>query len=103
MALYVAKISGGGVRQVTPTGTLFSSPGVQAHPSCGGAISDPGSQGCFQPSWSPDGKKIVFSRGTSSDNDSNIYAVNADGTHLTQVTHGGRDQAPDWGTHPLVR
>jgi hypothetical protein len=27
--------------------------------------------------------------------------VNADGTHLTQITHGGTDQSPDWGTHPL--
>jgi TolB protein len=76
---------------------------VQAQPACGGAISDPSSQGCFQPSWSPDGKKIVFSRGTSGDDDSNIYAVNVDGTNLTQVTHGGRDQAADWGTHPLAR
>jgi TolB protein len=76
---------------------------VQAQPACGGAISDPSSQGCFQPRWSPDGKKIIFSRGTSGDNDSNIYTVNADGTHLTQVTHGGRDQAPDWGRHPLAR
>jgi TolB protein len=75
---------------------------VQAQPACGGLSSDPGSQGCFQPRWSPDGRKIVFARGTSADNDSNIYTVNADGTGLTQVTHGGADSAPDWGTHPLA-
>jgi Tol biopolymer transport system component len=140
VALYVAKVNGGGVRPLTPAGTLFSSPGdwspqrneivfsqhvtpdarssiwivhangtglheipVQAQPACGGAIADPSSQGCFQPRWSPNGKEIVFARGTSGDNDSNIYTVNADGTNLTQVTHGGRDQAPDWGTHPLAR
>jgi TolB protein len=74
---------------------------VQAQPACGGAYSDPGSQGCFGPSWSPDGKKIVFARGTSPDSDSNIYTINADGSGLTQVTHGGADSAPDWGTHPL--
>ena len=27
---------------------------------------------------------------------------NADGTGLTQVTDGGDDEAPDWGTHPLA-
>jgi TolB protein len=75
---------------------------VQAQPACGGAYSDPSSQGCFGPRWSPDGKRIVFTRGTSPDNDSNIYTVNADGTDLTQVTHGGGDSSPDWGTHPLT-
>jgi TolB protein len=76
---------------------------VQAQPACGGAIADPSSQGCFQPRWSPDGKRIVFARGTSGDNDNNLYTVNADGSDLTQVTHGGRDLAPDWGTHPLAQ
>jgi Tol biopolymer transport system component len=75
---------------------------VQAQPACGGAYSEPSSQGCFGPRWSPDARKIVFARGTYGDTDSNIYTVNADGTNLTQVTHGGRDQAPDWGTHPLA-
>jgi TolB protein len=75
---------------------------VQAQPACGGAYSDPGSQGCFGPRWSPDGAKIVFARGTSPDSDSNIYTVNADGTNLTQLTHGGADSSPDWGTHPLA-
>jgi TolB protein len=140
VGLYVARVDGRRVRQVTPTGTLFSSAGdwspqrneivfsqhvtpdarssiwvvhangtglhaihVQAQPACGGAIADPSSQGCFGPRWSPDGKKIIFSRGTSGDNDSNIYTVDADGTNLTQITHGGRDQAPDWGRHPLAR
>ena len=88
---------------VHPNGTGLHEIHVQAQPACGGAISDPSSQGCFQPRWSPDGEKIVFSRGTSGDNDSNIYTVNADGTNLTQVTHGVRDQAADWGTHPLAR
>jgi Tol biopolymer transport system component len=75
---------------------------VQAQPACGGANSDPSSQGCFHPRWSPDGTKIVFARGTSLDSDSNTYTVNADGTDLTQVTHGGADSEPDWGTHPLI-
>ena len=146
VALFVVKVGARRVRQITPTGTVFTSFGdwspqgneivfsqrvmpdgrsspdarssiwvvqangtglheihVQAQPACGGAISDPSSQGCFQPRWSPDGKKIIFSRGTSGDSDSNIYTVDADGTNLTQITHGGRDQAPDWGRHPLAR
>jgi Tol biopolymer transport system component len=53
------------------------------------------------PSWSPDGKKIVFyifpiATGR------NIYTVNANGSGLSQVTHGGDAQAPGWGTHPLA-
>jgi len=75
---------------------------VQAQPVCGGAYSDPTSQGCFTPRWSPDGAKIIFARGTSGDQDSNIYTVDVDGTGLTQVTHGGTDQQPDWGTHPAI-
>jgi Tol biopolymer transport system component len=90
-SLWVVHSDGSGLHEIA----------VQAQPACGGASSDPSSQGCFGPRWSPDGKKIVFARGTSSDNDSNIYTVNADGTDLTQVTHGGADSSPDWGTHPL--
>jgi TolB protein len=90
-SLWVVHSDGSGLHEIA----------VQAQPACGGASSDPSSQGCFQPRWSPDGKKIVFARGTSSDNDSTIYTVNADGTDLNQVTHGGADSSPDWGTHPL--
>jgi hypothetical protein len=32
----------------------------------------------------------------------NIYTVNADVSGLTQVTHGGDDRVPDWGTHPFA-
>jgi TolB protein len=37
------------------------------------------------PSWSPDGRRIVFSR--ESHLDFNLWIVNADGSHLHQVTH----------------
>jgi hypothetical protein len=30
------------------------------------------------------------------------YTSNADGTDLTQVTHDGDVEFPDWGTHPLA-
>jgi TolB protein len=92
-SIWVVHTDGSGLHQIP----------VEPETACGGAISDPASQGCFEPRWSPDGTKIVFARGTSGDNNSNIYTVNTDGTALAQISHGGRDQAPDWGTHQLVR
>jgi TolB protein len=92
-SLWVVHADGGGLHEIH----------VQGQPSCGGSYSDPDSIGCFGPNWSPDGKKIVFARGTSAESDSNIYTVNPDGTDLTQLTHGGADSFPDWGTHPLSR
>jgi TolB protein len=69
---------------------------------CGGSNSDPSAVGCLQPAWSPDGTKIAFASGLDLDVDGNIYTVNADGTGLTQVTHAGGSQSPDWGTHPVT-
>ena len=75
-----------------------SSPHELAITGCGGPSSDPSSTGCFDPAWSPDGTQIVFAR--SSADGENIYIVNADGSGLVQVTDGGRDHQPDWGTPP---
>ena len=68
----------------------------------GVAFSDPTADGCTDPGWSPDGAKIVFAKGQHTDIDGNIYTVNVDGTGLTQVTHTGGSQSPDWGVHPLA-
>jgi len=72
---------------------------------CGAPKADPTAGGCFAPSWSPDGKKIVFGRGGDTLG-RNIFTVNADGSGLFQVTHGGVSQLNndpyDWGTHPLA-
>ena len=46
--------------------------------------------------------QVVFNIFTNATGE-NVYTANADGTGLAQVTHGGEDEAPDWGTHPLAR
>jgi hypothetical protein len=92
-SIWIVHASGSGLRQVN----------VQPSSACGGLNADPSADGCFGPGWSPDGKKIVFAKGQNGDVDANIYTVNVDGTGLTQVTHTGGSQSPDWGTHPLAR
>jgi len=94
-SLWVVHSDGSGLREIR----------LQAQPACGGPIPDPTSRGCIHPRWSPDGKKIIFSifTATAAGEVENVYTVNADGTGLTQVTHGGAaDGTPDWGTHPLI-
>jgi Tol biopolymer transport system component len=71
-------------------------------PTCGEPFSDPTSHGCYSPSWSPDGSKIVFTRSSADGVQENIYIVNADGSGLFQVTNSGVDDHADWGTHPTV-
>jgi Tol biopolymer transport system component len=71
-------------------------------PSCGGAFSDPRSIACFDPGWSPDGTKIVFTRVSAAGTQSNVYTVNPDGSGLFQVTRGLAGTQPDWGPHPLT-
>jgi hypothetical protein len=99
-SLWVVHADGSGLHEIR----------VQGEPACGGPIAAPTSRGCIHPRWSPDGKKIIFGSvtatadgGTENDGETeNIYAVNADGTGLTQVTPGVEDETPDWGTHPLI-
>jgi hypothetical protein len=76
---------------------------VEPSTACGGPNANPAADGCFGPSWLPDGEQIVFAKGQNGDVDANIYTVNADGTGLMQVTHTGGSQSPDWGVHPLAQ
>lgn len=71
---------------------------------CGGPNSDPDAIGCFNPSWSPDGSKILFGRRQGS-GQADLYTANADGSGLFQVTHTPDiDEAGgDWGTHPVTQ
>jgi Tol biopolymer transport system component len=93
-SLWVVHSNGTGLREIK----------LQARPACGGPSSDPASRGCIHPRWSPDGRKIIFTSFTTNGEDEveNVYSVNADGSGLTQITQGGADESPDWGTHPLI-
>lgn len=47
------------------------------------------------PTWSPDGKRVVFE--SKRDGNYEIYAVNADGTGITRLTNDPRnDRNPQW-------
>jgi Tol biopolymer transport system component len=81
---------------------------IPIDPSCGGQMSVRDSRGCLDPTWSPDGSKILFDILLGSNNQKQLHTIDADGSHLTKVTRHGfvhgdgeGEQAPDWGTHPL--
>jgi Tol biopolymer transport system component len=64
--LYLMRPDGSGVRQLTSgTDGLFS----------------------LHPTWSPDSSQLLFLRGTSNVNLTDIWSINLDGSHLYQVTH----------------
>lgn len=90
-SLWVTHSDGTGLHQVNVQGL-----------GCGGANSDESAVGCLQPAWSPDATKIAFASGLNLDDDGEIYTINVDGTGLTQVTHTGGSNSPNWGTHPLT-
>jgi len=92
-SIWIVHADGSGLREVD----------IQPSTACGGANADPSADGCFGPGWSPDGTKIVFAKGQNGDVDANVYTVNIDGSGLTQVTHTGGSQSPDWGVHPLAQ
>jgi Tol biopolymer transport system component len=90
-SIWVVHFDGTGLRQLPIAGP------------CGGLLSDPTTFGCFNPVWSPDGRKIVFGRNIA-DEQRDLYTVNADGSGLFQVTHTPdiSEFNGDWGTHPLT-
>jgi Tol biopolymer transport system component len=90
-SIWVVHFNGTGLRQLPIAGP------------CGGPLSDPTTIGCFNPVWSPDGKKIAFGR-NADDDQRDLYTVNADGSSLFQVTHTPdiSEFNGDWGIHPLT-
>jgi Tol biopolymer transport system component len=82
-AIFVVHSDGSGLRQIPIVG-------------CGDT------DVCNHPVWSPDGKKIVFTRLDVQTHESDLYTVDANGGGLFQVTHSGLGGGlTDWGTHPL--
>jgi hypothetical protein len=56
--------------------------------------------GDADPAWSPDGRRIAFSRRTGQDQFGreirDIYIMDADGSNVAQRTSGGYNEAPAW-------
>jgi Tol biopolymer transport system component len=130
-ALYTVKLDGTALRRLTPAGMdlnfvgpswspqgneiLFSARSVSGPRSTLFVVHTDGSHlrqipistcgetvGCFQPVWSPDGRKIVFTRSVTGVRP-DIYTVNADGTDPMPVTSTALgEDGPDWGTHQLI-
>lgn len=49
----------------------------------------------FDPTWSPDGKHIAYRHQTGDDSTTDIFVMDADGSHPRNLT--GRDGLGDWG------
>ena len=64
--VYVVKVDGTGLRQITPPGTILSD---------GGGGND----------WSPQGNDIVFSQRVTPDARSSLWVVHADGSGLREI------------------
>jgi len=81
--LWVARPDGSNPR------ILFDEPKVGADPAT--------------PQWSPDGKRIVFAMrpaGATDENESEIYAIDPDGSHLDRLTYAaGDDSHPHWSAN----
>jgi Tol biopolymer transport system component len=89
-SIWVVHEDGSGLRELPVAG-------------CGGPNSDPAAFGCFNPSWSPDGTKVVFGR-RQGNGQADLFTANADGSGLSPVTNTPDiDEAGgDWGTHPVT-
>lgn len=61
-------------------------------------------QRSLSPSWSPDGKKIIFqSINTKKKSNWDIYSINADGSELTQLTtNESADTNPKWSQDDFI-
>lgn len=70
--LFVENVDGGGLRQLTSDGDSN-----------------------LEPTWSPDGTTIAFMRSGSGEQ-SSVWTVHPDGSHLREVAGAGDDEAPAW-------
>lgn len=127
VALFVEKLDGTGLRQLTPYGLAepHEIASAQWSPDGREIISEttqgrlfavhPDGTGltmirlrtgtphyfAFEPDWSPDGTRIVFCMYINGQED--IYTANADGSGLVQVTNTPEfENGPDWGRSPIA-
>jgi len=127
VALFVEKLDGTGLRQLTPYGLAqpHEIASAQWSPDGREIISEttqgrlfvvrPDGRGitpihlhtgttqyfAFEPDWSPDGTRIVSCMYIHGQED--IYTANADGSNLVQVTNSPEiENGPDWGRHPTA-
>ena len=127
-AIFTMNAGGGGLKQVTPwqNGGLadkidwspdgsriaFSSPGIGDRPGISSNVFTvrPDGSGRVKltnsrggkinnglDSWSPDGKKIAFVSNRTGTYE--IYVMNANGSGITEETHGPEAHRASWGTH----
>jgi Tol biopolymer transport system component len=130
-AAFVVNVDGTGLHQLTPNGLGAKHPDwspdgrliafnneVQVgsgstqvyvvHPDGSGLtrVTDPTNKDIsFEPVWSPDSTKLLFSRThfTNGIGQEDLWIANADGSGLTQVTDTPDfEEASGWGTHPLT-
>ena len=127
-AAFVVNVDGGGLHQLTPNGLgakhprwspdgrliafnnevqVFGTATTQVyvvHPNGSGLtrVTDPTNRDIsFEPMWSPDSTKLLFSRTHLGQED--LWIANADGSGLTQVTDTPDfEEAAGWGTHSLT-
>ena len=118
--LYKMGVDGTNLRRLRVEGTQIDSPSWNPNPQISDLIAYAASEGGnrFQvfvyslttgrsvkltsgygradsPSWSPDGRQIVFEAQQA--NETHIFAMGLDGSRLRQLTREGRNQSPSWG------
>lgn len=50
----------------------------------------------WAPAWSPDGKRLAFTRSTDGRRSFHVYVMRADGGGIRQISHGRFDSSPAW-------
>ena len=82
---------------LSPRLDLSSADGNNRHP----IVNETDLSQIGRPSWSPDGRLIVFAGHPKNETD-HLYAITPDGQTDPQIILGGTgiDQAPDWGPKP---